>query len=132
MRVIMLGAVLLVLAVSAGSGGAVRVSGSAILNSGGLGSVNSVSCGAPGDCVAGGSYKDGRGPNSSQAFAVSETAGSWGDAMELPGTAWLNAGDEAEVDSVSCAAPGDCSAGGYYTDGRGKGQAFVVSEKNGS
>jgi hypothetical protein len=35
--------------------------------------------------------------------------------------------------SVSCASPGNCSAGGdYYTDAAGHQQAFVVSEKNGS
>ncbi len=111
--------------VAAGLGGGV---GSGILN-GGFGSVESVSCGGPGDCAAGGFYEDGRGKG--QAFVVSEDGGNLGRAIEVPGTARLNAGDAAEVDSVSCVAPGDCAAGGFYEDGRGKGQAFVVSETNG-
>ena len=50
---------------------------------------------------------------------VSETNGSWGDAVEVPGTAALNSGGNASVDSVSCAAAGACAAGGLYTDGSG-------------
>ena len=63
---------------------------------------------------------------------VGETNGSWGDAVEVPGTATLNSGGPAEVASISCAAAGDCAAGGYYTDDSYDFQAFVVSETNGS
>ena len=52
--------------------------------------MNSVSCGAAGDCAAGGYYKDGSGH--SQAFVVSETNGVWGHAVKVPGTAALNSG----------------------------------------
>ena len=34
--------------------------------------------------------------------------------------------------SVSCAQTGDCGAGGIYSDSSGGGQAFVVSEANGT
>jgi hypothetical protein len=34
--------------------------------------------------------------------------------------------------SVSCASAGNCSAGGDYTDGAGRQQAFVVAETNGT
>lgn len=64
---------------------------------------------------------------------VSEVNGTWQTAMEVPGTAALNTGQDAEVESVSCASAGNCSAGGYYNGGSGVGtHAFVVSEVNGT
>jgi hypothetical protein len=38
----------------------------------------------------------------------------------------------ATVVSVSCASTGNCSAGGSYTDGSGRLQAFVVDEIDGT
>jgi hypothetical protein len=46
----------------------------------------------------------------------------------VPGTAALNKGGYAQVNSVSCGAAGNCSAGGVYTDNSEHYQAFVVSE----
>ena len=106
-------------------GKAMEVPGSATLNSAGSAVVQSVSCGAAGTCAAGGYYKDGSG--NFQAFVVGETNGSWGNAIEVPGTATLNSGGNAQVDSVSCAAAGDCAAGGYYAGDFGSQQAFVAS-----
>ena len=103
--------------------------GTAALNSGGNASLNSVSCGAAGECAAGGTYKDGVGTIS--AFVVSETNGVWGDAVEVPGTAALNSGGNASLNSVSCRAAGECAAGGAYKDGSSDSQAFVVSETSG-
>jgi hypothetical protein len=54
----------------------------------------------------------------------------WGPAQEVPGLHALNAYDEAQVVSVSCASPGNCAAGGYYTNGSGTG-AFLSDERNG-
>ena len=54
--------------------------------------------------------------------------GRWGTAKEVPGTATLNTGGDAQIDSVSCATAGNCSAGGYYIDSTGHGQSFVVSQ----
>jgi hypothetical protein len=79
-----------------------------------------------GDCSVGGDYL-GHG-DTRQAFVVSQAHGTWGKAIEVPGTAALNAGGEAGIGSLSCASPGQCSAGGFYLDGHGKLQAFVVSE----
>jgi hypothetical protein len=56
------------------------------------------------------------------------TAGAWGMAREVPGTAALNPGGSAAIGTVSCAPAGTCSAGGSYTDSSGHGQAFVVSQ----
>ena len=63
-----------------------------------------------------------------QSAAAVRAAGSWGRAIEVPGLAALNTGGDAEVSSVSCASAGNCAAGGYYTDRRGRQQGFVASE----
>jgi hypothetical protein len=96
--------------------------------------VTAVSCGAAGDCSAGGFYTDASGHQ--QAFVLSETNGTWRTAQEVPGTTSLNAGGYAQVNSMSCASAGNCSAGGLYAsasvDGVATTQAFVVDETNGT
>ncbi len=111
-------------------GSAREVPGFAALNTGNDAVLDTVSCGAPGDCAAGGYYFTKAG--SQQAFVVTETGGSWGKAQQLPGTAKLNAGGSAVVNSVSCAARGDCVAGGYYSPGAGINEAFVATETGGT
>ena len=111
---------------------AIEVPGTAALNTGGNAAADSVSCASPGNCAAGGSYtgRSGR----SQAFVANEVNGTWGHAIEVPGTAGLNAGGYAAVFSVSCASAGDCAAGGGVGAGSASGisgQPFVVSEANG-
>jgi hypothetical protein len=111
-------------------GTAREVPGTAALNTGGTARVVSISCSAAGDCAAGGFYTDASG--NAQAFVVTETGGTWGTAQEVPGTAGLDRGSPgAEVNSVSCAAVGDCAAGGFYTETSGHEQAFVVTESSG-
>ena len=61
-----------------------------------------------------------------------ERHGRWGKAIKLLGSAALNPNGPSEVNSVSCASAGNCSAGGYYLDGSGNFQGFVVSERNGA
>ena len=48
---------------------------------------------------------------------------SWGKSLEVPGTAGLNVGGAATVNSVSCASAGNCVAGGSYVDGSSHRQA---------
>jgi len=81
-----------------------------------------------GNCTIGGFYRDGH--SHYQAYVASERSGRWGTAIEIPGTADLNAGEEAGVDSVSCPSAGNCTVSGGYTDSRGHAQAFVASERN--
>ena len=64
------------------------------------------------------------------ARAAVPTAGSWGTPTGMPGLAALNKGD-AQVNSVSCAWTGSCSAGGLYTDADGHQQGFVAIERHG-
>ena len=109
------------------------VPGLAALNAGGSAGVTSLSCPRPGDCSAGGVYIDSSGAQSGiQAFVVSENHGVWGQAKEVPGLAALNTTGHAQVDSVSCALPGDCSAVGHYRDSSFAVQGFVVTETNGA
>jgi len=109
-------------------GTAKEVPGTDTLNQG-FASLNSVSCASAGNCSAGGQYTDSSG---SQAFVVSQVSGTWGKAKEVPGTAALNTGRTAAINSVSCASAGNCSAGGSYLDSSGHAQAFVVSQVNGT
>lgn len=64
-------------------------------------------------------------PGVSSAAAVS---GVWGTARELPGMGGV---EQAQIESLSCAAPGDCAAGGFYvTDGFAS--PFVSDEVKGT
>jgi len=110
-------------------GTAKEVPGIAALNTGGFADIYSASCASAGNCSAGGFYIDSSGHN--QAFVVSQVNGRWGTAKEVPGTATLNTGGNAAVQSLSCASAGNCSAGGFYTDSFRSPHAFVVSQVNG-
>ena len=118
----------------AASGGrwgvAQEVPGTAAFNQAGGADVYSISCASAGNCSAGGvyEYKTERW----EPFVVSETNGTWGTAIEVPGIAVLNTSHDAGVASVSCASAGNCSAGGNYTVGPGRSLVFVVAEKNGT
>ena len=102
-----------------------REPSSVALNKDGFAELGSVSCPSAGNCAAGGHYTDGSGHI--QAVVVSERDGVWGRAIEVPGSAALNKGGAAEVNSVSCASARYCAAGGGYTDRSIHGQGFVVS-----
>jgi hypothetical protein len=108
-------------------GNAEEVPGTAALNAGGNAMISSLSCASAGNCSAGGFYYE-HVSGDEEAFIVSEVGGAWGMAEEVPGTAALNVGGNAVVNSVSCASAGNCGAGGYYTDHLGYEQAFLVSE----
>jgi hypothetical protein len=109
-------------------GSAEEVPGTAALNTGGVASLSSVSCASAGNCAAGGYYI---GSHGDEAFVVTETGGIWGNAEEVPGTAALNTGGDARLDSVSCSSAGNCGAGGSYTSSSGI-EGFVVSEAGGT
>ncbi len=94
----------------------------------GIDEVNSVSCGSAANCVAGGDTTDESG--NVQAFVADEVNGVWHNAIEVPGTAALNVGGQAQVLSVSCSSAGNCVAGGWYSDASGN-QTFVASEVSG-
>jgi len=106
------------------------VPGLAALDAGGSALLLSVSCRSAGTCSAGGYYTDAAGHV--QAFVASQASGRWQPAQQIPGLGALNSGGEARVVSVSCATPGNCSAGGHYTDSASHQQAFTADEVNGT
>jgi hypothetical protein len=117
-------------------GSAQLVPGLAALNTAGGSGLTSVSCASAGNCSAGGYYQHAVGSGAPlEAFVVTETAGTWGNAEGVPGVATLNTGGHAEITSVSCASAGNCSAGGIYWVQEKVGlsvQPFVVNEVDGT
>ena len=110
--------------------GAVEVPGAATLNTGGNGAINAISCASAGNCSAIGTYGDTA--NGTQAFVVDETHGTWGSAQEVPGSGALNVGNLGLVSAIDCSSPGNCGAGGIYTDASKDTQSFVVNETGGT
>jgi hypothetical protein len=93
--------------------------------------ITSVSCGAPGECSAGGALSD----DGRQPFVISEVRGTWSAVQELPGLAALNIGHDPQgtgISSISCTSAGDCSAAGTYASGFYVAQGFVVSAVHGT
>ncbi len=88
--------------------------------------IAALSCPSAGNCVAGGYLYTLAGRE--EAFAVTETHGTWGTAESLPGTLKLEAG----IDQLDSPAAGACSAAGLSGVGRGLVQPFVSTEKNGT
>jgi hypothetical protein len=88
-----------------------------------------VSCSSPGYCSAGGTYSVG--PNHLLTFVANENAGVWGRALTVPGERALETGGFANLSTISCASPGNCSAGGDFASADGS-RAFVLDEVRGS
>jgi len=99
-----------------------------------------VSCASAGNCAAGGNYASSapniNGGGHQQGFVVSERNGVWGQAIEVPGLGALNTHGDARVSAVSCASPGNCTAGGNYNGdpqyGDSYGKGYVVTETHGA
>ena len=100
----------------------------ATLNTGGMAQISAISCTSPGNCSAGGLYSNNVG---NQALVIDEVNGTWGAAQQVPNISTLNSSNSM-VDSISCPTAGNCSAGGFYTNGSRQGDAFVVDQSNGT
>jgi hypothetical protein len=109
-------------------GRVIELSGPASFSHNGAG-VDALSCGSVGNCSAGGSYGKGIG-HGPLSFVANERNGTWGSAHELPGLSKLNFGGS-EMRSLSCGAPGNCSAVGQYQLKSGVTLAYIVSESKG-
>jgi hypothetical protein len=98
------------------------------------GGFDSLSCGAPGDCTAGGSYQYGA---VVQPFIVSESGHSWGQPQPIPGIASVSSsgqGDnsaENQVTSVSCPDAGDCAVVGSFFPQYGQNGVFFTLDEAG-
>jgi hypothetical protein len=91
--------------------------------------IGSISCVSVGNCLVGGGVAADY-TRLDHGFVAEERNGSWGKAIAVPGLAALSEG-LAYVNSVSCAAAGNCAAGGSYTR-NGQAQGFVAVERNGA
>lgn len=114
-------------------GSAEEIPGLASISSSSLGLGQSfISCSSVGNCSAGGGLEAVlNGGFVRFAFLADETDGVWGDAFEVPGLTSLSPGESSSIRSISCASPGDCSAGGQYLRNDDT-LPFVVDENNGS
>jgi hypothetical protein len=81
-----------------------------------------VACASAGNCAAGGGYP----VRSGSPFVASQRKGTWGKAIQVPGTLFKH--QDNDLFAVACAPGGTCAAGGYYTDGSGHSQGFVVTQ----
>jgi hypothetical protein len=90
--------------------------------------LTSISCGAPGDCSAGGAYGNG---SHEQAFLVNEMSGQWGDPLLIPGLADLNQGHFTTINKISCSSGRNCGSIGTYSGRQGFVQSFALNEVNG-
>ena len=109
-------------------GGIVTVPGVATLETGGYAYLTSISCPTPGNCSAGGYVASTGG---TQAFVLDEVDGTWGSVLEIAGSASYRM-TNSRLESISCAAPGDCSATGNNEAGLARTLPFVVNEMNGT
>ncbi|MBU3701057.1 MAG: hypothetical protein FGM58_03295 [Acidimicrobiia bacterium] len=90
--------------------------------------VSSISCVPGGDCLVVGTYASGSGI---RGFATRRIAGTWEDAVELPGLAALALGGLVSVYDSSCSSAGNCSAVGSYYTASSTFEAFVIDLVNG-
>jgi hypothetical protein len=115
-------------------GNATTVPGLNALAAGGFADDQALSCTTPGNCAASGTYQ-GSVAGNFQGWVASEKTGTWGSAIEVPNLGTLNTGGNVQVVLVSCAAPGNCAAGGSFalTDEEGGDTgAFVATEVKGA
>jgi hypothetical protein len=94
---------------------------------GAFGEINSVSCVSPGNCAGAGQYNDPSGHF--QAFVIGQRNGAWSAAIKVPGLATLDKDHSSAAAVVSCRAPASCTAGGFYTDGSGRQEVFVLARQ---
>jgi hypothetical protein len=106
-----------------------QVPGTATLNAGGDAGVTSVSCPAAGTCVAAGVYRPKEGPG--QIFVVSQSAGQWKRAIQLPGSGKLVTHNGSTVGEVSCASATTCEVGGTLQTGASSTRGFFAGETSG-
>ncbi|HVB45069.1 MAG TPA: hypothetical protein VNF47_20530 [Streptosporangiaceae bacterium] len=91
------------------------------------GSLLAVDCVRRGWCVAGGEYDNGNGLSSARPMIVTESGGRWGQAIALHLGRLYNGA----VTAIDCTSPGNCMAGGYYSNFSGKITVFTVTERAG-
>src|SRR2546430_1372768 len=87
-------------------------------------SLFSVSCAPAGHCTAVGSYNDSSG-NSGRGLLLPQTGGTWATGTEAPLPNGAASTQAINLNSVSCASAGNCTAVGNYTDKKGNRQGLL-------
>lgn len=88
--------------------------------------MTSVSCPSRGNCLAAGDYFD---HGKTYALIVREAAGTWGRAVKaaVPNGAAVSDKSHTNLNSVSCASAGACTAGGYYSNRSGVTEGLLLN-----
>jgi hypothetical protein len=94
-----------------------------------------ISCSSPGNCTGGGTDAVENDALAADVYVITETHGTWGKGVALPGWAKLNQGDQSSISQISCSSPGNCGVAGAYSAQYDFGfeytQPFVANEVNG-
>jgi LPXTG-motif cell wall-anchored protein len=90
----------------------------------------SVSCASAGNCTAGGAFKNVSG--NGEAFTMTSTNGVWANAQPAVFAAGVqNTSPQGDINSVSCASAGNCTAAGGFANVGGGNEAFTMTSTNG-
>ena len=92
--------------------------------------LNGVSCLSVGNCTASGGYVDSSG--NKQAMVVTETSGTWAQAIEVTAPVNAQANPIAGLRGISCWSVGNCTGTGSYIDSSGNNQAMAATETSGT
>jgi hypothetical protein len=92
-----------------------------------------ISCDAPGNCGAVGTYLSGAGPGTPSGLVMSESGGVWGpaEAVTLPGDARPPDEQDVQLGGISCPGAGDCTAVGTYVTEDDQTEAWLDTETAG-
>ena len=92
--------------------------------------VGPVSCASAGNCTAVGGYHDRSGRD--EGLLLTEASGTWATGVEpsLPANAGTN--PDGQVESVSCASAGNCTAVGDYDFGGASSRGLLLTETSGT
>jgi hypothetical protein len=112
-------------------GHAIAIPGLPALNQGHDAGLDAISCPAPGNCGAVGTYAEADGTY--EMFVVNEVHGAWTRAIEIPGTARFST---LTLATISCSSASSCEGAGNLEGGASDqdndNHAFVVSQVNGT
>jgi Bacterial Ig-like domain (group 3) len=91
----------------------------------------SVSCvpASPGNCAIGGWVDDTSGL--AQPFTKGENNNTWAPLQQVTALQFINAGIDAQVNSMSCQAPGSCTGVGFVKTSGGSYRPFITEEAGG-
>ena len=89
-----------------------------------------LSCSSAGNCEAGGSYLDSKG--NVEGLVLNEVRSMWRAPTRLVPPANAGADPQVDINSLSCATNGNCSAGGGFGDTKKNGQSLIANEVNGA